>query len=229
MSNLKVIVCAFNPERQKRTTSKYPDHNQDISTYKEHCDMWQNLIDTELAQDAGCPLDILIVLNGSCGGFWGKYDGLKTKNGKIIVKQRKNIGGAFGGYSYAYENFHYDTYIFTEDDLFILGDGYYQKCLDMMGDLGFLALIGISDNPAYPKHAHGGVGLVKREVLDGIANDKGQLPFYDGEWRKSYVIFFGEIALTQKMLDKGFKVDYLGKKKWSRDNFLLPYYEISHR
>ncbi len=225
--NLKVIVCAYNPDRLVRTGCKYPDHNQELSTWEDHELMFSKIIEVELNHDAGVPVDTLIVCNNDCCGFFDKYNGVKTKNGKIIVRYRNNIGGSFGGYSYAYQNFKYRTYLFTEDDLIVFGDHYYKKILDRMETekADFVALLGISPNGRFPEHAHGGIGVATRETLDAIAVD-GELPYHHGEWQHSLVIYSGEIPFTNNMLKSGKKMIYYGKEEWSADNLLLPYYDV---
>lgn len=227
MLNLKVIACAFNPERHIRRTSKYPDHNQGISSWEDHQKMFEKILEYERTYNAGVPMDTLIVMNGDCKGFFTAYDGIDTPNGKIIVRQRENIGGSFGAYSYAYENFKYDTYLFTEDDLFVFGDEYYKKILEKMEseEAHFVALIGISENPCFPLHAHGGVGVAKRSTLDNIA-ENGELPYHHDEWHRSAVITFGEIPFTNNIVNADMKMIYYGKPEWNINNLLMPYYEL---
>lgn len=226
--HLKVIVCSFNEQRIIRINSLYPDHNQDISSFFEHSQMWKQLIDMELEQEAGINLDILIVVNGTDNGFFDTYNGMETKNGKIIVAHRDNIGGSFGGYSFAYKNYIYDTYLFTEDDLFVFGEEYYRKILDKYNILksGFMALIGVHDEGKYPTHAHGAVGLASREVLNCIVDENGELPYYHGEWIRENVIKFGEIAFTNHIFNKHYKIDHFGSKMWDKQNLIMPYFDI---
>lgn len=190
--------------------------------------MWQQLLDMELSQDAGTSLDILIVCNGGCYRFLKKYDGMTTKNGKIIVSKRKNTGGAFGGYSHAFQNFNYDYYIFTEDDLFIFGDEYGKKMIRRYEEkgCGFMALIGLSENPTFPIHAHGAVGMARRNVLESIADKKGELPYFHGGWQRANVILYGEIGFSQTVLSTGFTLDEYGSKSWDINNLILPYYDV---
>lgn len=229
MSNLKVIACSVNLERYIRVGCKYPDHNQDIQSLEDHFKMFQAIIDLELSQDAGVPCDILIVENGGCNDFFRKYNGKNTKNGKIIVRKRPNEGGSFGAYSFAYEHFKYDTYLFTEDDLFIYGDEYYKKLLDKMEkeQADFVAVIGLSVGDKHPTHAHGGVGLAKRSTLDKIAVGK-KLPHPKGRWARAEAIAFGEIPFTNNMISQGLKVIQYGTHDWHPNNLIMPYHELKN-
>lgn len=228
MSHLKVIAVSYNPDRDTRVKCVWPDHNQDVHTWDEHEDMFKKIIEIEQTYDAGVPVDTLIVQNGDCKGFFDYLDNAPSKNGKFIVRSRPNIGGSFGAYSYGYENFPYDTYLFTEDDLLVLGDNYYKKTLEKMKDTGadFVALLGIHNTGRFPEHAHGGIGLAKREALDVIAED-GELPYYKGEWLKPAVITFGEIPFTNNFLKAGKKMIYYGTEGWSLDNLIIPYFNIT--
>ena len=213
--------------RNQRTDIKYPDHNQNILCDQDHFDMWTKMMEIELETDAGLSHDTLIVCNGKCANFFDKYDGMETKNGKLKVVYRENTGGSFGGYSYAYQNFKYKYYLFTEDDLFILGENYLsdiKKWFDE-ADCGFLALIGISNGVVYPPHAHGGIGFVPRYVLDKIAGN-GELPYHHDLWCRPKAIRDGEVALSQKIIGAGFKLAYKGKEEWHLDNHIMPYYDL---
>lgn len=227
-SSLKVIACCYSKERHVRTSAQYPDHNQDILSWEEHEEMFKTLIDMELSQDAGMPVDILIVCNGGCKGWFDKYNGLPTKNGKIIVANRDNVGGSFGAYSFAYENYDYDFYLFTEDDIFIFGEEYLKKLHELRSEksVNFLALVGMSDDNRHPIHAHGAVGLVDRQTLESIA-ENGKLPYYYGnEWKRMWVIIEGEIEFTQAMIRKRIPVGYFGHKSWDSRNYVMPYYNL---
>lgn len=225
---LKVIVCALAENRIERRNAGYPDHNQLIRCNNDHFVMWGKMMEYELNEEAGMEMDTLIVCNGKCRNFFDKYNGMETKNGKIIVRYRDNIGGSFGGYSYAYENFNYDYYIFVEDDLIILGKDYLKAFMDWFNrdkETGLLALVGISSGYVYPQHAHGGVGLVPRYVLDKVAKN-GKLPYYDGEWNRPKAIRDGEVALSVRIKEEGYKICYYGLERWHKDNYIMPYFDL---
>jgi len=97
----------------------------------------------------------------------------------VRIINRPNIGGSFGAYMEVFQNTkaNYDYYIFTEDDVLIGGTtNYIQLMHDMMNintNTGFLALIGLGQ----PTHAHGGVGMVSRNLLDATYDNTNPFLF----------------------------------------------------
>jgi len=185
--------------------------------------MWEKMIEYELRYDPGVPMDTLIVMNGDCDKL-DHFDWTKTPGGRLMVRHRENTGGSFGGYNYAYKFFDYPYDLFTEDDLFVYGDNYGVKLIERFKKLkcGFLALIGVA---TYDKHhAHGGVGITSRQVLQKVF--KGDLPHYGGLWDKQAVIDNGEIEFTYQIKQTGMSLEAYGDDSWSPDNLIMPYYDL---
>ena len=227
----KVIVASDNYDRYVRTDSKYPNHNQNISSMEDLIMMFCTLMKYEKKVDCGLPMDTIIVVNGT-DTFLDRYNGTKTKNGTIYVVHRENIGGAFGGYNFAYNNYEYDFYLFTEDDLILTKDGYYKDLVKKWDDdTGFIALVGISSDGVHPIHCHGGVGLTRHNVLKRLENEKKELPYAKVGWNslenREDIIKLGEIPFTNKIHKMGLKLSYFGNHSWDND-YLIPYYNLTH-
>jgi len=227
----KIISCTMVDERDYRNTVSYPAHNQVENTADLVLKMMQDLVAMETGQQAGLPVDIYIMNNDvgyELGNDWlNTINGTRTQNGHIYVIHRDNKGGSFGGYHEAYMALRhkYEWFLFTEDDLFIFGDQYYKKAIEHFekDNLGFLSLIGIGhrdDNP----HAHGGVGLTHRRILDQVVTVRGELPHAKDWFDKSSVISQGEIPFTNVIYKMGHKLDVYGVDSWDKNNLMLPYF-----
>jgi hypothetical protein len=225
MNYCKVIVCSNNTNRAKRNAAKWPDHNQDLTTELDFAGEYMALIANELRYDAGVTMDTVIVMNGGIP-LLAQFNNTYTQNGRIICAVRENEGGSFGGYNFAYNEYKYDYYLFTEEDLFVVGDLYYEKLLDRFKSeyrTGFVGLIGVSTNIAHPTHCHGGVGLTSRKVLSKVYPD-GVLPNPNGiGWDRTAAIQQGEIPFTSKIYQAGYKLIQYGTNEWKAENLILPY------
>lgn len=203
--NCKVIATCFQDNRRIQLDARFPNHNQNIETQIGLLDMMKRIINFELDNEAGVPLDI-IISNSDVGFVEGNewlnsIHGTKTKNGIIRVLHRDNVGGSFGAYSDAFVKFkkEYDYWLFTEDDIMVGGRDYYRRILSAFRarkNVGFMALVGLARHPL-GTHAHGGVGLTSREILQVVADsNNGELPYHHGSWVKEHVVSEGEVKFT---------------------------------
>lgn len=227
----KIIACTMVDGRDFRNTVSYPAHNQVEDTKELVLQMLEKLVTLELSQQAGAPLDIYI-MNNDVGyeignAYLDSIHGLTTQNGHIYVIHRENRGGSFAGYHEAYMKLRhkYEWFMFTEDDLFIFGDNYYKKLITHFeeNNLGFLALIGIGHRDDRP-HAHGGVGLTHKNILEQVLTVHKELPHAKDVFNKSSAIRMGEIPFTNVIHNMGYKLELYGTDAWGKDNLLLPYY-----
>lgn len=229
----KIIACTMIDGRDYRNTVSYPAHNQVEDTKELVLEMLKKLVALEMTQEAGVPMDIYIMNNDveyELGNDWlNSIHGSKTKDGHIYVIHRANNGGSFGCYNDAYVKLRskYEWFLFTEDDLFVFGDNYYKKLITKFNEyrVGFLALIGIGhrDDNA---HAHGGVGLTHRDILDQVFTVYGKLPHAKEAFSKASAIRDGEIPFTNVINKMGYKLQVYGSDEWDKDNLLLPYYNF---
>lgn len=229
----KIIACTMVGGRDYRNTVSFPAHNQIEDTQELVLEMLKKLVALETTQQAGVPMDIYIMNNDvgyEVGNDWlNTVHGSKTQNGHIYVIHRDNTGGSFGCYHDAYIKLRnkYEWFMFTEDDLFIFGDNYYKKAIErfISKNLGFLSFIGIGQRDDMP-HAHGGVGLTHKNILEQVLTVYGQLPHPRELFNKSSAIRSGEIPFTNVIHKMGYKLDLYGKESWDKDNLLLPYYNF---
>lgn len=154
----KVICCYFGERRKIHNT---PDNLFDFL---------QLNIENELSIENEVPTDVFLINNDSGNIDLNKkldcFNGLKTKNGKLIVESRPNIGGSFGAY---YETFLkykdlYNYWFFCEDDVLIYKTGYMKYFIDYLNSsdkLGFVSLAPLSRND--PIHSGGGCGLTSTD------------------------------------------------------------------
>ena len=203
-------------------------HSQNFPTKESVLDLVKLIFEEEKRVNCGIDMDTIIV-NNNTGWLKGNnyldtINNSETFNGKILIIHRENYGRSFGGYNKAFEVFKndYDYWVFTEDDILINGDMYYKKSLDQFlsePDIGFLAFQGISYNGLDGDigenvlHAHGGVGLSSKEVLQELYEHHGSLPYAKEEISQEYasIIKNGEIAFTNKIHSLGYKLKPLDK------------------
>jgi len=232
----KVVAISFLDGRDCRNNVDFPAHNQSESTSEDIRRMVEDVYDLEVRQDAGVPLDVYFINNDvgyERGNKWlDEINGTKTENGNLHVLHRKNLGGSFGAYDYAFQLLKnkYDYFLFTEDDLLIFGDQYYRKAINTFEkyNLGFLAFIDV-ERKRNKVHAHGGVGLTSTKILEQVSLRNGSLPYFVGEWDKPKVIRDGEIPFTNIIHEMGYALDKFGEVDgWSAKNCLLPYYNYKN-
>lgn len=228
----KIIAISFAEGRDVRTNVYFPSHNQDAGSSEDLRQMVEDLFSLEIKQDAGVPMDIYLInsdVGYERGNKWlNEINGTKTKNGILYVLHRENIGGSFGAYDFAYRALRdkYEYFMFTEDDLFIFGDRYYKKAINMFEkyDLGFLSFIDI-EWVRNIIHCHGGVGLTHKKILEQVFRKFGELPHAKDFWDKPQVIRDGEIPFTNSIHDMGYELVRFGTGEWDKKNCLLPYFD----
>lgn len=232
----KIVAVSFLDGRDYRNQVEFPAHNQTENTSEDVRKMVEVLYDLEVKQDAGVPLDIYFINNDvgyERGNKWlDEINGTETKNGHIYVLHRKNLGGSFGVYDYAFQLLkeRYDYFMFTEDDLFIFGDQYYRKAINTFEkyNLGFLAFIDV-ERVRNKTHAHGGIGLTSTKILERVNLKHGSLPHFTGDWDKPKVIRDGEIPFTNIIHEMGYTIDKFGEiDGWNSKNCLLPYFNYKN-
>lgn len=245
--NCKVIATSFSGNRNVRTPRthenlKFPDHYQRIICEHDALEQLKGVVAFELEQEPGVKMDTIIV-NSDVGFEEGNryvesLDGSFTKSGRIWTLTRQNAGWSFGAYSAAFERFRdsYRFWLFTEDDILVGGENYYQKLITRWeeGGVEFLALVKAVDHP-WGRHAGGGVGFTEREVLARIWDEHGMLPHHTGNsaphvdvlTERDKVIRAGEVAFTNTIHTQGGVIaDYGPNTSWSlEDNLCIPYYD----
>lgn len=155
----KVICCYFGDRRSI--------HNTPVNIF----DFLLLNIENEISIDNGMPTDVFLI-NNDIGNIelnekLMKYNGVKTINGEIIVKNRPNLCGSFGAYyeTFLYHKNEYDYWFFCEDDVLIFKQNYiklFSDFLDSSDDIGFISLAPMSKG-SYPLHSGGGCGMTSTE------------------------------------------------------------------
>ncbi len=229
----KIVAIAFDPKSRVRLKTTvvgdppgYFNHSQNYTTYDSLFSLCKQIVDIELKQDPGLPLDLILV-NSDVGfkegnEFIKTFDGVKLQRGEIKVLTRPSQGMAYGSYNDAYMKYRdkYDYFIFTEDDIIPNGKNYALKGVEQFNvnpNIGFLAYQGISyvsDDGVRSHstiHAHGGCGMAKSSVLNQVVEKYGSLPFSrdnQGKSTKGYkdIIFSGELAFTNVFLQLGYEL-----------------------
>lgn len=150
------IICTYFGRRRT-------EHN----TPQNMIEFLKLMIENEIEIENGVPTDVIIV-NNNCNNIvnneiLNSYHNVQTKNGKIIVENRENIGGSFGGYYDMFLKYkdEYNYWFFCEDDVLVYKNEYIKdfiNFLDSDDKLGFVSLAPISKS-YHPKHSGGGCGL----------------------------------------------------------------------
>lgn len=186
------------------------------------------LLDVILAESS---MTQLIVVNNDSGEENERWLRENMPMG-VIIETRPNDGGSFGAYNHAFQKYRreFNWWMFTEDDIVIGGPRYYDRFVDRFDSVkwcGMVAAVGVYEGDRNPTHAHGGVGLTHRTVLEAVcaAND-GDLPYPKAMtgWNRPDAVS-GEIAFTNAMAKLGFKLIPFGNNRsWNwRENACLPY------
>lgn len=170
------VICTYFGDR--RGTHNTPTNAADMLV------LFKQSIGYETAIDSGFPMDTIIVNNNALYELGNTYvdslNGLATKNGVIKTYTRINTGGGFGGFSDAFRRYRadYDYWIFCEDDIVIVRDGYLKLAIEQMQSnhkIGFIAFSPISHHA--PFHCGGGFGLANIDALEAVAkHNNGILP-----------------------------------------------------
>jgi hypothetical protein len=191
------------------------DHSQNFPTPESVIELLAYIVQLERTVDPGVECDTVIVNNdvGFEPGarFLAEIDGARTFAGRLRVLTSGNYGRSFGGRHHAYERFRseYDHWLFTEDDILILGDRYFKVCLETYyrrADTGFVAIQGLSDDESL--HAHGGVGALHVGVLHQLHARLGKLPHCGADCSQDYqdIVTFGEVAFSSEIINLGYRI-----------------------
>ena len=168
------IICTYFGRR--RSMFNTPNNMQDYISKN---------IDNEINIENGIRTDIILV-NNDCKdsdlNIWiDKYNDIKTKNGKIIVEHRQNIGGSFGSYFDMFKKYcdDYDYWFFSEDDHTIFKEGYMKDFVDYLDSdekIGYVCLAPITPLGlnGFPIHSGGGIGLTSTEKFKMIYGENSQ-------------------------------------------------------
>lgn len=169
MSKCAKIICTYFGGRR-------------IGSYNNPKDMksfFLKMMENEVSIDMGIETDIILV-NNDCGivsvneGV-NSFNNKKTRNGKVIVEQRENIGGSFGSYFDMFTKYlsEYDYFFFCEDDHIIFKEGYMKDFVDFIDSddkVGYVALapITLPGLNGLPVHSGGGIGLTSTKKFNMI-------------------------------------------------------------
>jgi hypothetical protein len=155
----KVICCYFGNRRDI--------HN----TPKNIADFVRINIENEISINNGIPTDVFLINNDvsnlEMNEMIMSYNGVKTNDGVIIVRNRQNLGGSFGAYyeTFISDNEKYDYWFFCEDDVMIFKENYmklFSEFLDSSDIIGFVSLAPLSKDLSR-LHSGGGCGLTSTE------------------------------------------------------------------
>lgn len=159
----KIVCHYFGPRRLEYNTPA------DLKSFL------HTFIENEVSIDNGMPMDLILCNNISnndeLNNLILEFNGKKTKNGKIIVEARHNVGGSFGAYYDMYKMYHkdYDYWFFSEDDVLIFKEKYIQSFVDFIESdnrVGFVCLAPLSNNISLAAHSGGGCGLTSSKMME---------------------------------------------------------------
>jgi hypothetical protein len=169
MSKCAKIICTY---FGRRRTGTY-NNPKDMKSF------FLKMMENEVSIDMGIETDIILV-NNDCGivsvneGV-NSFNNKKTRNGKVIVEQRENIGGSFGSYFDMFTKYlsEYDYFFFCEDDHIIFKEGYMKDFVDFIDSddkVGYVALapITLPGLNGLPVHSGGGIGLTSTKKFNMI-------------------------------------------------------------
>jgi hypothetical protein len=198
----KVICTYLGPRR-----SGLFNNPTNMMSYLERNILNEIVIDNKIDTD-------LIIINNDCGNpkidkKIDRFNGVLTRNGKIIVSHRKNIGGSFGAYFDAFEKFsdEYDYWFFSEDDHIIYKEGYMKDFVNHLDSdklLGYVCLAPITThNGSFPKHSGGSIGLTSTEHFKKIYGKNSKCNF---RGKMSENAAYGELQLYETLFNSNFLV-----------------------
>ena len=207
MSKCAKIICTYFGGRRTGTYN----NPKDMKSF------FLKMMENEVSIDMGIETDIILV-NNDCGivsvnGGVNSFNNKKTRNGKVIVEQRENIGGSFGSYFDMFTKYlsEYDYFFFCEDDHIIFKEGYMKDFVDFIDSddkVGYVALapITLPGLNGLPVHSGGGIGLTstkkfnmiygensicnfRHEMTHGQSYDK--LQNYESRFNSNFIIHGG--------------------------------------
>jgi len=215
---VKVIVTSFAPRIKARR--KFPCHNQNALVDNDIVDMLKVIYKLEQEIDNGTPVDTIIVNNKDKHHLYKEGDkyldsinGTETKNGKLTVLTRPNVGRSFGGYNYAYQQFRdkYEYWVFFEDDHLLIDPYFIKNSINHLNKHPEVAFVSVFDNLSVKDGkqycAHGGVGCAHRKHLDLIVEELGSFPYcieLEMNTNTNVHVRKGEIPFTNTLVNLGF-------------------------
>lgn len=230
MSTAKIIATAFSQKRAIKPATNWPYHSQILSTESLYSEMVWKLAKLEMTEDPGEPMDTFIIVYKDQWDAWKKweqYDGKETKRGKLTVVFTEEDGGCYLQYDLGFQmnKDKYEWFIFTPDDVCILGQDYLVKIKEKWTEYaGYVALQGLNDSP----HVQGSIGLTHRDILQQVCEvNNGVLPHPKGAFSQERNISEGEHPFTNIIHTMGYDlVKYNKSEKWDRNNLCMPYHDI---
>ncbi len=229
--NCKVIVTCFMGRAIRETTTivgsppGFFNHSQNFPDEEAVLGLVKLNYELECQSDPGAECDTIIVNNDigweKGNEFLKSIDNTRTYSGKLRVLNRRNYGRSFGGYNRAFEVFKedYDYWMFTEDDILIIKEKYFQTCIEAFEEqenIGFVAIQGLSHiglgKPVL--HAHSGAGISHFNVLNTLYSKLGMLPHSREDQSQSYaaIIEDGEMAFTNQIHQLGYQLTTVRSK-----------------
>jgi hypothetical protein len=202
------------------------------------------VIEKESELDYGCHTDICIINHEPNSLDWkndktlqgnnDKYNlfveylnsvnGLKTKNGNIIVHHKENDSDASSGWNFAYEKYkkEYKYWNFTEDDCVTVRDNVSDVAINLIEDdpsIGLISTYGWwkDKNTGY-RIARGFTGVISSSVIEKVfaqKNEQGKFcndftesgpMWHSGVSPKHYGFEREERSMNVRLQDSGYKV-----------------------
>lgn len=242
-----VLDCMDEPPRTAKVISfwtgerrAWPEKNgvtEEIKILK----YWEHLLKNV---DHGVPMDAIFVNNinelakttpqyRTYAEYLGKLDGNETKNGKIIVVDRPNIGAMIGSYNCAFHKYKdiYDYFWFSEDDRINISENSMKNGIDIIrnseGKVGFVCtaklierLYKIYKNKRTGEKwrerlgaCRGGAGIAATKDIEKCWPDKFE--FYENESLEEQADVSNhepfEYGLTTRMREMGYELSHLGE------------------
>jgi RimJ/RimL family protein N-acetyltransferase len=230
-----IVMSLLNPRVTGRSVKVIVlylgDRRASPANAREALPMLRFLLEKERTVDPGEKLDTLLIYHRidptaspasrpyveEAEALLRDADGSATHSGCLRVLVRPNIGLSFGAYNFAFSLFAdaYDYWLFTEDDQIMVKDGYLRKAIGQLEqdtNIGFVALVGVSQSVFHPHHAHGGVGVAPRTVLQRVkaanpspTHPEGHLPYHVSDGYANQELL-GEICFTNAIDRLGYRL-----------------------
>ena len=191
--NCRVVATYFGPRRN------HGGSNKNSLTGGDAIRLLTELVEYETTISSGVKKDTIIVNHdfGHKEGkkFLNKINGIKTKDGKIIILNRdwnNGIGESYGSFNYAFEKFKdkYNYWFFNEDDYHLVEPNYFSSMINQLEENNEVAFIGgcrydheldgyyiKSTSGGHDPHAHGGLGCTHKKYLQEVVSAMKHLPY----------------------------------------------------
>jgi hypothetical protein len=178
MSKCAKIICTYFGNRRTHV----------YNNPKDMMSFFLKMMKNEVSIDMGIETDVILV-NNDCGKLEinegvNRFNNNKTKNGKVIVEQRENIGGSFGAYFDMFKKYstEYDYFFFCEDDHIIFKEGYMKDFVDFIDSdekVGYVALapVTLPGLNGLQVHSGGGIGLTSTKNFNMIYGEQSEYNF----------------------------------------------------